>query len=159
MAFRIREATSNEVSAIVDLNDDIQRQHAVAYPDDFVYPTDPKAVFSFFENLLKDDHQQLILALADDQPLAYLWYEIQRLTSNPFRPPMSRLYIQHVAVHPNHRRLGIARMLFDHVKGKARSGHHAEVALDMWASNHDAKAFFSAQGYDPYRLVFRKKLA
>ncbi len=74
MTFKIRDATTLDLPRIVDLNEQIQRQHAAAYPSDFLYPTDPKDISDFFEKLLNDESQNILLATSGGETVAYLWY-------------------------------------------------------------------------------------
>ena len=104
MAFEIRDATTLDLPSIVDLNQPIQRQHAAAYPSDFLYPTDPKDVSDFFEKLLTDESQKVILATFGDEAVAYLWCEIQRLRPSPFKPSIDRLFVHHICVCSAYRR-------------------------------------------------------
>jgi len=78
MAFKIRDATTLDLPRIVDLNEQIQQQHAAAHPGDFVYPTDRKEVSEFFAKILNDESQKVVLATSEGEAVAYLWYEIQR---------------------------------------------------------------------------------
>ena len=157
MTFKIRDATTLDLPRIVDLNEDIQRQHAAAYPSDFLYPTDPKDVSDFFEKLVNDDSQKMLLATFRDETVAYLWYEIQRLRPNPFKQSIDRQFVHHVFVRSAYRRQGVAKLLFEHVQAAAMSGGHNEIVLDTWVVNTDAQAFFASQGFEAYRIFFRKK--
>ena len=157
MAFEIRDATTLDLPTIVDLNKDIQRQHATAYPSDFLYPADPKDVSDFFENLLNDESQKVLLATFRDATVAYLWYEIQRRRPTPFKQSVDRLFVHHIFVRSAYRRQGVAKLFFEHVQAAAISGGHHDIVLDTWAVNTDAQAFFASQGFEAYRLFFRKK--
>ena len=99
----------------------------------------------------------MLLATSGDETVAYLWYEIQRLDSNLFMRPIDRLFVHHIFVHPQFRRQGVAKLLFEHVHAAALSGGHNEIARDTWAANDDAQDFFASQGFEVYRLFFRKK--
>lgn len=158
MTFEIRDATAQDLPYIVDMNDEIQRQHASWYPESFRYPTDPNEVSDFFEELLNDEHQSVLVATSGDEIVAYLWYEVQCRQPNPFSLSISRLFVHHIFVCPRYRRMGVAQLLFDHVRATAESGCHSEVALDTWASNADAQAFLASQGFDVFRLFRRTKL-
>lgn len=157
MAFEIRDATTLDLPSIVDLSQPIQRQHAAAYPSDFRYPTDPKDVSDFFEKLLNDESQKVILATLGDETVAYLWYEIQRRGPSPFKPSIDRLFVHHIFVRSAYRRQGIAKLLFEHLQAAAISDGHNEIAVDTWAVNDDAQDFLASQGFEVYRLFFRKK--
>lgn len=159
MTFEIREATTLDLPRIVELNDPIQRQHAAAYPSDFLYPTVPNDVSDFFETLLSDESQKVILATLGDETVAYLWYGIERQRPSPFKRSVDRLFVRHIFVCSEYRRQGVATLLLEHVQAAAAKDGHDEIALDAWAVNDDAQAFFASQGFDVYRLFFRKRLS
>lgn len=158
MTFEIRDATTLDLPRIVELNEHIQRQHAAAYPSDFLYPTDRKDVSDFFEKLLNDESQKVLLATSGGETVAYLWYEIQRPRPTQFKQSKKRLFVHHIFVRSTDRRQGVAKLLFEHVQAAAISDGHDEIAVDTWAVNNDAQAFFASQGFEAYRLFFRKKL-
>ncbi len=158
MDILIKVAKASDLGRIVALNDQVQRQHADAYPDDFLFPTNAEDVSDFFSALLDDESQELLLACVEGDVIAYLWYQIQRRPPNPFTKPISRLFIHHVVVDGKFRRQGVAGHLFERVEREARSRGHAEIALDTWASNTEAQGFFMSQGFQPCRYILRKAL-
>jgi len=157
MTFKIRDATALDLPRIIDLSEQIQRQHAAALPNDFLYPADRKDVSDFFEKLLNDESQNILLATSEDKAIAYLWYEIQRSHPTLFTQSKNRLFVHHIFVCSTFRRQGAAKQLFEHVQAAAISGGVNEIALDTWAVNNDAQAFFASLGFEVYRLLFRKK--
>ncbi|MDH3662041.1 MAG: GNAT family N-acetyltransferase [Alphaproteobacteria bacterium] len=104
MNVTIQNAAVSDLDRIVALNDQVQRQHADAYPNDFVFPINPTEVSDFFAALLDDGSQALLLALADGDAIGYLWYQIQHRPPNPFTRSISRTFIHHVVVDQRFRR-------------------------------------------------------
>lgn len=158
MTFAIRDAKPLDLPYIVDLNDEIQRQHASWYPDDFRYPTDAERMAKYFGRLLQDDTQNLLVATVGEEIVAYLWYEIHRRRRTPHKQAMSRLEVHHVFVRPSHRRQGIAAGLFDYVRRIAVAESLRDIALSTWACNSGAQAFFASQGLEVFKLSLRAKL-
>ena len=156
MTITIREATADDLPLLADLNDEIQRQHASAYPDDFLYPADKVKVEKFFAALMRNKDNRIVVAERDGAAAGYLWYEAQRRRANALKPKLARLLVHHVFVRPEFRRRGVAAALMAEVQSAALDGGFQEVALDTWASNERAQAFFTAHGFEPYRLALRK---
>lgn len=156
MTVIIRDATPDDRSLLADLNDEIQRQHASAYPDDFRYPADKGKVETFFAALLRDKNNRIVVAELDGAAAGYLWYEAQRRRANALKPKLARLLVHHVFVRPEFRRQGVAAALMAEVQSAALDGGFQEIALDTWASNERAQAFFAAYGFEVYRLALRK---
>ncbi|MEM7442537.1 MAG: GNAT family N-acetyltransferase [Pseudomonadota bacterium] len=153
---KIRSATRTDVAALVTLNDDIQRQHAEAYPDDFFYPADPDEVAKFFDGLLGRQDNEILLAEADGgEACAYLWYEVRRSGGNPFKKPINQLFVHHLFVVREWRRRGVGRSLLEHVRSIAQAEGTAEIALDTWAANASALSFFADEGFQTFRVFMR----
>jgi GNAT superfamily N-acetyltransferase len=70
----------------------------------------------------------------------------------------SRLFVHHITVAAAYRRRGVAALLFEHLRGVARSGGHGEISLDTWATNADGQAFFAAQGLEVFRYSMRARV-
>ena len=158
MTFTIREATSQDLAKIVELNDEIQRQHVTAYPDDFLSPTNPRDVSDFFEEILGDESHVIFLVTKGIEIAGYLWLQIQQAHSNPFKKTRDRLLVHHILVSSQYRRHGAAKLLLEHVQAFAHSGGISEIVLDTWSRNTDARVFFESQGFSVYRLQMRKSL-
>ncbi len=156
MTVTIRDATADDLPLLADLNDEIQRQHASAYPEDFVYPADKGKVEKFFAALMRNKDNRIVLAELDGAAAGYLWYEAQRRRASALKPRLARLLVHHVFVRPEFRRQGVAVVLMAEVQSAAQSGDFQEIALDTWASNERAQAFFAAYGFEVYRLALRK---
>lgn len=159
MEISIRTAGAPDLVRIVALNNQVQRLHAEAQPNDFRFPTNAEVVSDFFAALFNDDSQTLLLAITEGNVIGYLWYQTQRRLPNPFTRSIGRFCIHHVVVDEQHRRLGIARRLFEQVEKDARSQGHAEITLDTWVFNTEAHDFFKAQGFQPSRYILRKTLS
>jgi ribosomal-protein-alanine N-acetyltransferase len=55
--------------------------------------------------------------------------------------------LQRIAVHPDHRRQGLARRLLDAAVGAARTAGADRVLLEVSAGNSAALAFYAAAGF------------
>jgi ribosomal-protein-alanine N-acetyltransferase len=64
------------------------------------------------------------------------------------------LHITNVAVHPDHRRRGIARALLSAVLDDARSRKLKLVVLEVRPSNHEARTLYESYGF---RVVARRR--
>ncbi len=158
MDIKIKAATELELPAIVELNKQVQHQHHVQYPDDFIFPAEPDQVYAFFKSVLEDDSQKIVVAECNQDITSYLWYQHQKKPASAFSHRADRLYIHHVIVDEKYRRLGIAKTLFDYVDKEAVQIEDCMVALASWAKNTDAHDFFRSMGFETYSLQFRKKL-
>lgn len=69
-----------------------------------------------------------------------------------------RGYLQHLLVHPDHRRRGIATSLVQTCLAALASEGIHKIHLDVLQGNHDAAAFWSAQGWQRRNDIVRYSL-
>ena len=152
----IRLAKHSDLDDLIRLNDQIQRQHAEQYPEEFRYPADPNGVRDFFVSLLDSENNTVIVACESDRTVAYLYYELHEIPQNTFKFAKSRYYIHHVLVDESVRRSGTASALFEWVEKDARDNGVPQIALDTWMLNEDAHKFFERKGFQLTQLLFSK---
>jgi GNAT superfamily N-acetyltransferase len=66
-----------------------------------------------------------------------------------------RLTVDHIAVAPDARRQGHGSALLAAARALARDLGASEVMLDTWEANHEAHAFFAANGFAVRRMLYR----
>jgi ribosomal protein S18 acetylase RimI-like enzyme len=102
-------------------------------------------------------YTRILLAQVNGAVVGYAWFEIQDLPQTPFTWPRKRVFLHHICVDFDHRRLGGGSALITRVEERALAGGIGEVALDMWSLNDTAQAFFKSCGMETYRLFLRKQ--
>jgi ribosomal protein S18 acetylase RimI-like enzyme len=158
MTMEIRSATKADMPGLLQLVDQIQRQHAVPFPEEFHADPDTTGLQAFFGRLMEEDQQILLVAHEGAERVGYLWCEIQRFGDTLFRPARTQLYIQHVCVDAGHRRQGIASALFARIDALAQSEKIGRIGLDTWAGNDTALSFFHAHGYETRQIKLLKTI-
>ena len=149
----IRRATLADVATLADLNAHVQDWHAAQFPDVFYAQPDRQGLVDWFTDRLADP--ACTAFLAGDPAQGYALCSVQVRAGNVFSPPVRRLMIDHVGVAPDARRQGLGQALVQAARDLARDLAVDEILLDTWAANHDAHAFFRAQGFAPRRMLFR----
>lgn len=152
----IRKAQPVDAGLLADLNRHVQDWHAATYPDVFKPETDPVAVTAWFAELLTDP--DCTAFVAGDPALGYVTCKLLVRPENPFAPAARRMMIEQIGVTPAARRQGVGQALFDAAMDHARALGCREIMLDTWALNHDAHAFFRAQGLAPRRMLYHRHL-
>lgn len=149
----LRRATPDDAATIAALNAHVQGWHAEHYPEAFFPHPDPAALTAHFAARLAEPGTTCLLA--GDPALGYALCSLQERGLSVFSPPVRRLLIDHIAVAPQARRRGIGTALLHAARALARELSCDEVLLDTWEANHDAHAFFAANGFAPRRMLFR----
>jgi shikimate dehydrogenase len=158
MTLSVRAATEADLDTLVRLNQAVQRLHADLEPNIFKPLTDHEEVFAYFAAQLEAPRHHFRLAEIDGEVAGYIWFEIQETAETPFTVPTERLYVHHIAVEESARRRGIASALLKSVEAGALALGIDQIALATWAANAQARAFFTAQGFQPSILIKQKTL-
>lgn len=155
MTIIIRVATDADLETLVRLNQVVQSVHADLYPDDF----EPTVDADGLKALLATRLGNVAIAEINDEPVGYMWCEVQTRPASPFSLARRRLYVHHLSVMPNAHRSGIGSALMAHAEARAEGEELDEIALSHWAANTGAAQFFAAHGFAPYQLLLRKRLS
>lgn len=153
MPASIRRATPKDAATVARLNAHVQHWHAEHYPDHFFAQIDPSALTRHFRETLQDP--AVTCFLTGDPACGYALCSITDRPMSLFSPPIRRVIVDHIAVAPDARRQGHGAALLAAARAFAREKNAAEVMLDTWEANHDAHAFFAANGFAPRRMLFR----
>ena len=149
----IRRATPADAPTLARLNAHVQSWHAAHYPEAFFPAPDPEALSQYFTERLSDPGCTAFLT--GDPATGYALCQLILRDTSIFSPGYRRLMIDHIAVAPEVRRQGQGRALLRAARDLARDLNADEILLDTWEANHDAHAFFRANGFQPRRMLFR----
>jgi ribosomal protein S18 acetylase RimI-like enzyme len=149
----IRRATPADAPILARLSAHVQSWHAAQYPEAFFPAPDPVALSQHFAKRLSDPG--CVALLAGDPATGYALCQLQTRDLSIFSPPVRRLMVDQIAVAPEARRQGQGRALLQAARALARDWAVDEILLDTWEANHEAHAFFRAEGFHPRRMLFR----
>lgn len=149
----IRRATLDDAATLARLNAHVQGWHAAHYPLAFHPEPDPDGLMAYFAERLADP--ACTAFLTGEPPLGYALCQLQERAASVFSPAIRRVLVDHIAVAPEGRRQGHGRALLQAARGLARDLEVDEILLDTWGGNHDAHAFFRAEGFSLRRMLFR----
>ncbi len=158
MSDGVRLATAADITALVRLNAEVQALHADLAPEQFLRVAPHAAVAAFFAKLIAKDGNEIGLYPAADEPLGYIWLEFQSGDETEFKKPWRRLYIHHLSVTKSARGQGVATALMKWAESRAHEMGVELLALDHWAANPDAAAFYDKLGFETVRVVRVKRL-
>ncbi|MBN2121539.1 GNAT family N-acetyltransferase [Candidatus Micrarchaeota archaeon] len=104
---------------------------------------------------------KLLLALIGGKPVAFAWFSISDKT--PFGAgygPFGRKYafVDYVYVHPEFRRLGIGKKLYDELGKRCKEEGIKEIILDVLELNERSKEFHKKAGFEPFVTLYSKRL-
>ena len=149
----LRRASPEDAATLARLNAHVQGWHAAHYPEVFHAAPDEDGLITYFADRLADP--ACTAFLTGDPALGYALCTLQTREASVFSPAIRRLMIDHVAVAPEARRQGHGRALLCAARDLGRALGVDEILLDTWEANHEAHAFFRAEGFLPRRMLFR----
>ncbi len=151
----LRRATAADAATLARLNAHVQGWHAAQYPEAFFAVPDPEGLVAYFAGRLAEPGCTAFLA--GDPPLGYALCCLQERDASVFSPAICRLLVEQIAVAPEARRKGVGRALMQAARDLAGELQVDEIVLDTWEANHAAHGFFRAEGFEPCRMLFRRK--
>lgn len=146
---RIREATPEDVNALVELNSHVQSIHALALPAIFRNSLSKNEVADTFKKLI-GDRNALWLIAEDERPHAYLLAEFQDRPATCFKLAQRICNLSHIAVRPDSRKQGLAKALIAALVLRAKARGYERIDLDVWSFNREAKAVFAKLGFQVF---------
>jgi ribosomal protein S18 acetylase RimI-like enzyme len=158
MSVAIRLATKDDAALISMLNADVQALHANALPWRFKQPGPETFTHKDAEALLSRANHVAFLAHVDGTPAGYVAAHLMRNPETAFHHAHAMIHVHQISVRPNFRRRGVGRALLDAVKAHGEANGIALLALDAWAFNETALAFFRSYGLVDYNIrLWNKK--
>lgn len=150
MKLTIRNATVNDLHAIVELTIDVQRLHAEIHPEVFKVPehADASSAISFF---LTKDAFHILLAEHEERIVGYAVCEIRQKQESALKISRRSTYIHQMAILSGYRRKGIGKAILTHIQQVSRELGITRIELDFWSANTEARAFYKAVGFVPLR--------
>jgi len=146
----IRPATVADLSTLVALNTHVQALHAEALPRQFRANPPAMEVAATFGEKFAEPNALWLLAERGGTACGYLYARFREHEESWSRPARRVCTIAHLAVHPYHRRQGVARALVEAAVTEA--GHHGftRIELDVWSFNTAAREAFVRLGFAPF---------
>lgn len=155
----VRLAVADDVTDLVALNRIVQDVHVRAEPKYFSGEISNNKLDRFFKNILVSNNNEILIAEIAGISVGYLWFETQARPENLFKLALNRIYIHHIGVDERSHGRGIGAALVRAVEAEAEMRGIAHIAVDTWAFNANAQAFFQRLGFAPFNIAMRKELA
>ena len=143
----LREATEQDVDALLRLFAEAHAPHLEALPHVFAPMDDAASVRAFLTGLIVRDDSGVFLAELDGNPVGCLWMTEQQTPEWTILVPRRYAMIGNVVVSAQVRRRGIGRALLDRAHRWATDRGIDEVELNVYEFNAGAIALYEQLGY------------
>jgi diamine N-acetyltransferase len=156
MTVQIRRATSEDLSAFLDLHIQVHALHLQHRPDQFK-ETEQAAIEARFQELLASETAKVWLADVGGKVIGYAVEILIQRAENTWCPARRWCDVEQICVDASHRREGIATALMQAIVDSARAAGIRDIELNSWAFNQDAHRAFEAFGFTPKAIRFELK--
>ena len=150
---KLRPATKDDHDVLFELFSEIQTMHYETRPDIFKPAKRDKYFNDYFDRVLESENHHLIIGMDDDKPFGYIYYVINHLPQNIYRPKKQIIYINHILVKKSYQGKGFGQALINHVRDIAQKEKIKEIGLDVWVFNERAIRFFKKQGFSAHNQI------
>lgn len=148
----IQLANQTHIPALIHLLKQVGQVHHDIRPDIF-----PAGTQKYDENqlleVLADKDRPIFVALNDNAVTGYCFCKIKRHEENACSVPRTEVYIDDLCVDENHRRMGLAKALYNHTLAYAKETGCNMVTLHVWNGNDGAIRFYEQMGMRPRYIM------
>ncbi len=148
----IRVGTIDDAVSISELNVDVQNIHAAALPAIFKPVSDGSFALPYITQCLADPQNHFFIASVAGEDVGYVFARVVRRMESAYTYARGQVYIDQIAVKPAYQGQGCGAALIQAVRDLAKAEQIETVALDTWAFNDKAQAFFARQGFTPFNI-------
>ena len=145
--FQLRSAEAGDLDAVFALFAELQALHHAAEPDFFRSQEKDDLFEEFFNGVLRDPQNHLMLACAGGAAVGYVQYFLGTWPKDLYSVERRVAYIHQLFVSDGYRRTGCASALIDHVKDAAARDGVDLVGIDHWSFNSAARSCFGNAGF------------
>lgn len=158
MTSTIREATAQDMPEIILLLYESDIFHWDALPDHFGNPGEPVRVEHYVKHLLDEENGVMFVAERENAivGLVQLAAFDQRAGPHPREWPHAK--IGDIVVTRESRRSGVGRMLMAAATDWAKARGAAEIELEVWDFNGNARALYESLGYKTTKRTMLRRL-
>ena len=153
----IRKAQTRDISGILALLKQVGQVHHNIRPDIFPVGT-LKYNAAQLEHLLQDETRPIFIAEVENGVAGYCFCIHKVIEDTSVSVGRQELYIDDLCVDENHRRMGIARALYDHTLNYAKETGCRMLTLNVWCGNQGAMRFYEQMGMKPRNIMMELSL-
>jgi ribosomal protein S18 acetylase RimI-like enzyme len=156
---RIEAFQTSDFAAVVGFVEAIQEHEREQVPELKPGPEIGKQYAEMLMRAVAEHNGCVIMARADAGAVGFVCAWIAR-DDDPLIRDDARLhaYVSDIFVDQNWRRQGIASLLMDELEANMRSRGCSRIRVCAKAANQLAVACYTARGYQPYEIIFTKRL-
>jgi ribosomal protein S18 acetylase RimI-like enzyme len=156
---RIEAYQPSDFAALVAFVEAIQEHERELVPELKPGPEVGKRYAEMLTRVVAERDGCIIVARADAEAVGFACAWVDK-DDDPLVRDNARIhaYVSDIFVDQNWRRQGMASLLMDEIEAKMRSRGCSRIRICSKAANQLAVACYTARGYQPYEIIFAKRL-
>lgn len=154
---KIRNAIEKDIPGILHLLQQVGQVHHDIRPEIFPAGT-LKYDASALNQLLQDENRPIFIAEINGAVAGYCFCVRKVIENTALSVGRQELYIDDLCVDENHRRMGLARALYNHAQAYAKEIGCNTLTLNVWCGNDGAMRFYQQMGMRPRNVMMEISL-
>ncbi|PJG59636.1 GNAT family N-acetyltransferase [Aeromonas cavernicola] len=154
---KIRQATAQDIDAILALNQQIGQLHYAQYPDVFCPPSPEERAFML--QVIGSEDRLFCVAQLGNRVVGFLTARIDINRTVPFLSKQPICWVSSVVVDEHHRSQGIGRALIAHSERWAHERDAKQVRLEVMILNERAALLYESLGFTRLSQTLTKQLS
>lgn len=146
MSVSIRNAVTDDASALAALWRQLDTLHATLHPTFFRSPAAPRS-HNEISKRLSDPNGQVFVACVSDRVVGAISVRIYETPNDPGIVSARRAYFDDLIVDRDRQRQGIGRALFTAARHWACARGATQLLLTLWDGNDSGAKFYEALGF------------
>lgn len=154
---RFREALAEDLPAICELGEVVNRLHHDAWPQVFVGPGDPQRHRAHWQSSVGTERATTFVCERQSRVVGFVTVHLAQDPSSLLQPlPYAR--IGSISVAPDHWGQGVGRGLMQAAEAWARQRGVTDLRLHVWDFNQRALRLYAELGYEVRSHTLGKRL-
>ena len=149
----VRPASEKDIPAILKLLVQVNLVHHEGRPDLFKGPATKYSAAELSRILTEPENPVFVCVNEEDLVLGHAFCQEKVIPDSNLLVGHKMLYIDDICVHESHRKEGIGRLLFLHIKDYAKARGFYHLTLNVWAVNPGAATFYEALGMEAQKTT------
>lgn len=154
----IKKASKNEYAIFYKFVEKLDQYHQQVHPEIVKPTTKISRSKKWFEKILKDKKQFLLLGYEKNHPIGFIHFKIVSAKPHPVLYNHRHIYLYDIFIDNKYRGKKYGKHLFNEMLNFAKKNRVNQIWLNVWSFNKSAISFYSKLGFKTFSTKMRLNL-